>query len=116
MTSLPLAPRHPLGGYRGRSTVAATVGRVAMVAVSARHPLLPLALIVAVFTAAPAQTAAPAPSGATAAWTLKMNGDIRWQQVTPAGALLLSTDAAPAGGGIQRGQGPWGKTPPWRLL
>jgi len=80
-----------------------------MVAVSARHPLLPLALIVAVFTAAPAQTAAPAPSGATAAWTLKMKGDIRWQQVTPAGALLVSTDAALAGVDIERGQVTWEK-------
>ena len=38
-----------------------------------------------------AQTAAPAPSSATAAWTLKVKGDIRWQQVTPMGALLVST-------------------------
>src|SRR2546427_2645505 len=109
MTSLPLAPRHPLGGYRGRSTVAATVGRVAMVAVSARPPLLPLARSCAVSAAAPAQRAAPAPSGATAAWTLKMKGDIRWQQVTPAGALLVSTDAALAGVDIERGQVTWEK-------
>src|SRR6266487_6233717 len=80
-----------------------------MVAVSARHPLLPLALIAGVFTAAPAQTPAPAPSGATAAWTLKMKGDIRWQQVTPAGALLVSTDGALAGVDIERGQVTWEK-------
>ncbi len=30
-----------------------------------------------------AQGVAPVPSGATAAWTLKMKGDIRWQQVMP---------------------------------
>jgi len=36
-----------------------------------------------------AQTAAPATSGATAAWTLKVRGEIRWQQVTPMGALLV---------------------------
>src|SRR5205809_4239254 len=56
-----------------------------------------------------AQTAAPAPSGATAAWTLKMKGDIRWQQVTPAGALLVSTDAALSGVDIERGQAVWEK-------
>ena len=80
-----------------------------MVAVSARHPLLPLALIAGVFTAAPAQTPAPAPSGATAVWTLRMKGDIRWQQVTPAGALLVSTDGALAGVDIERGQVTWEK-------
>src|SRR5881409_2940816 len=80
-----------------------------MVAVSARHPLLPLALIVGGFTAAPAQTAAPASSGATAAWTLRMKGDIRWQQVTPAGALLVATDAALSGVDIERGQALWEK-------
>src|SRR5881409_27349 len=80
-----------------------------MVAVSARHPLLPLALIVGGFTAAPAQTPAPAPSGATAAWTRRMKGDIRWQQVTPAGALLVATDAALSGVDIERGQALWEK-------
>src|SRR5262249_55024130 len=40
------------------------------------------------------QAATAAPSASTAAWTVKVNGDIRWQQVTPAGALLVSTDAA----------------------
>ena len=80
-----------------------------MVAVSARHPLLPLALIVGGFTAAPAQTPASAPSGATAAWTLRMKGDIRWQQVTPAGALLVATDAALSGVDIERGQALWEK-------
>src|SRR5207249_4533716 len=80
-----------------------------MVAVSARHPLLPLALIVGGFTAAPAQTPASAPSGATASWTLRMKGDIRWQQVTPAGALLVATDAALSGVDIERGQALWEK-------
>src|SRR5881396_3340615 len=80
-----------------------------MVAVSARHPLLPLALIVGGFTAAPAQTPAPAPAGATGAWTLRMKGDIRWQQVTPAGVLLVSTDASLSGVDIERGQVVWEK-------
>jgi len=82
-----------------------------MAAVSPRRALLSLSvsLLLAVATAAQAQTAAPAPSGATAAWTLKMKGDIRWQQVTPAGALLVSTDAALAGVDIERGQAVWEK-------
>src|SRR5216117_2530611 len=83
-----------------------------MAAVSARRMLLPLSLVIAVHTAAGAQGAAPTqtpPSGATAAWTLKMKGDIRWQQVTPAGALLVSTDAALSGVDIERGQVTWEK-------
>ncbi len=83
-----------------------------MAAMSARRTLLPLSLVVALHTAAHAQTVAPppaAPSGATAAWTLKMKGDIRWQQVTPAGALLVSTDAALSGLDIERGQVTWEK-------
>jgi len=80
-----------------------------MSAVAARRALLSLTLLVAGPTAAHAQTAAPAPSGATPAWTLRMKGDIRWQQVTPAGALLVSTDAALAGVDIERGQTVWEK-------
>ena len=80
-----------------------------MAAVSPRRTLLPLSLLIAVATATHAQTAAPAPSGATAAWTLKMKADIRWQQVTPAGALLVSTDAALSGVDIERGQAVWEK-------
>jgi outer membrane protein assembly factor BamB len=56
-----------------------------------------------------AQAVAPAPSGATAAWTLKVKGDIRWQQVTPMGALLVSTDAALAAVDIESGQVMWEK-------
>jgi outer membrane protein assembly factor BamB len=56
-----------------------------------------------------AQAVAPAPSAATAAWTLKVRGDIRWQQVTPMGALLVSTDAALAGVDIDGGQILWEK-------
>src|SRR6266581_4694293 len=83
-----------------------------MAAVSARRMLLPLSLVIAVHTAAGAQGAAPTqttPSGATAAWTLRMKGDIRWQQVTPAGALLVSTDAALSAVDIERGQVTWEK-------
>src|SRR5260370_34998336 len=56
-----------------------------------------------------AQTAAPVPSGATAAWTLKVRGEIRWQQVTPMGALLVSTDAALTAVDIESGQVMWEK-------
>ena len=83
-----------------------------MAAVSARRMLLPLSLVIAVHAAAGAQGAAPTqttPSGATAAWTLRMKGDIRWQQVTPAGALLVSTDAALSAVDIERGQVTWEK-------
>src|SRR3989442_2500462 len=86
-----------------------------MAAVSARRTLLVPALVIVAHTAALAQTAAAPPrpsavaSGATAAWTLKLTGDVRWQQVTPAGALLVSTDAALAGGDIDRGQVLWEK-------
>src|SRR3989442_4141902 len=86
-----------------------------MAALSARRtPIVPV-LVVLVHAAAHAQTGAPpartpavAP-GATAAWTLQLKGDVRWQQVTPAGALLVSTDAALAGVDIERGQVTWEK-------
>src|SRR3989442_8527361 len=86
-----------------------------MAVLSARRTLLVPALVIVVHTAALAQAAtAPArppavASGATAAWTLKLTGDVRWQQVTPAGALLVSTDAALAGVDIDRGQVMWEK-------
>src|SRR5256886_3153876 len=56
-----------------------------------------------------AQRAGPAASGATAAWTLKLKGDILWQQATPMGALLVSTDAALSAVDIERGQVTWEK-------
>src|SRR5438128_8485330 len=109
-----LALRGEVGGYVGRPSTAVHRG-IAMAAVFARRTLLVPALVIAAHTAALAQTAAaPArpsavASGATAAWTLKLTGDIRWQQVTPAGALLVSTDAARAGVDIDRGQVMWEK-------
>ena len=59
--------------------------------------------------AAHAQGVPPASSGATAAWTLRLKGDVRWQQVTPAGALLVETDGALSGVDIDRGQVMWEK-------
>src|SRR5436309_2468707 len=100
-------------GDMGAALSAASRG-IAMAAVSARRTLLVPALVSLVHTTALAQTAAPPPtrglaSGATAAWTLRLKGDIRWQQVTPAGVLLVSTDAALAGVDIDRGQVTWEK-------
>src|SRR5213594_4140756 len=88
---------------------------IAMAVRFAPRTLVVPALVIVVHTAALAQTAAaparsPAgPTGTTAAWTLKLTGDVRWQQVTPAGALLVSTDAALAGVDIDRGQVMWEK-------
>jgi hypothetical protein len=89
-----------------------------MAAVSSRHTLAPLLLIAALPAAGHSQTVAPAsarvaavsPSPrATPVWTLQMKEDIRWQQVTPAGTLLISTDAGLAGIDIERGQVAWQK-------
>jgi outer membrane protein assembly factor BamB len=52
---------------------------------------------------------AQAPVGSVAAWTVRLGGDIRWQQITPAGALLVSTDGALAGVDIEKGQIAWQK-------
>jgi len=52
---------------------------------------------------------AQTPVGSAPAWTVRLGGDIRWQQVTPAGALLVSTDGALAGVDIDRGQIAWQK-------
>src|SRR5438094_5037753 len=102
----PLAQPPALGGYRGPP-------EDPMAAWLARCTLLPLSLFVAVSSAVRAQAVGPAPAltGATAAWTLKLpgGGEIRWQQVTPAGVLLVSTDAALAGVEIERGVVAWQK-------
>jgi outer membrane protein assembly factor BamB len=79
---------------------------------SAHRPLLSLSLFVVAATMAPAQAVRPAPgapAGATPAWTTKLKGAIRWQQLTPAGALLVSTDAALSGLDIDRGVVTWEK-------
>lgn len=53
--------------------------------------------------------AAQPPVGSVAAWTLHFSGDIRWQQITPAGALLVSSDGALAGVDVEHGQIVWQK-------
>src|SRR5438045_1355315 len=71
-------------------------------------PLLPVLLLSSFVVQTPvAQT--PAPAGATPVWTARFSGDIRWQQVTPAGPLLVSTDGALAAVDIERGQIVWQK-------
>lgn len=72
-------------------------------------PLL-LALLQTASPVASATRPAPPPSaGSVPSWTLHFTGDLRWQQITPAGALLVSTDAALAGVDIERGQIVWQK-------
>jgi hypothetical protein len=56
-----------------------------------------------------ATSIAPSVSRTTPAWTIKMKQDFRWQQVTPSGMLLVSTDAALIGVDIDRGQVTWEK-------
>src|SRR2546423_352071 len=97
-----------MGGYGGRPSTAVH-REIAMAVVSVRRTLLLPALVILGYAPAHTQTAAPARSGATAAWTLQLKGEIRWQQVTPAGALLVSTDAELAGVDIERGQITWEK-------
>src|SRR3989454_11645442 len=76
-------------------------------------PLVPVLLLASnlVVQRPTAQTPAPAaaPAGATPIWTARFSGDVRWQQVTPAGALLVSTDGALAAVDIERGQIVWQK-------
>jgi len=81
-----------------------------MGAVSAVRTLVLLSLVVALDAAAQTRGVAPTFSGTPIAWTLKMNGDIRWQQVTPAGVLLVSTDHALAAVDMDGGRVIWEKT------
>lgn len=80
--------------------------------------LLPLVILALASSASQAQTVAPASTRAAAAavsaratpaWTLKLKGDFRWQQVTPTGTLLVSSDAALMGVDSERGQVAWEK-------
>ena len=69
-----------------------------------------LPLLLALLQAAhPTMAPVQARVGSVAAWTLHFNGDIRWQQITPAGALLVSSDGALAGVDVERGQIAWQK-------
>src|SRR5262249_28814982 len=56
-----------------------------------------------------AQGVTPAASATSSAWTVKVAGEIRWQQVTPAGALLVSTDNALSAIDIEGGRIVWEK-------
>jgi outer membrane protein assembly factor BamB len=87
-----------------------------MIATLARRAILGCALAGVFYGGAQAQTVASARAAsisplpkATPVWTLKTKGDIRWQQITPSGTLLVSTDAALIGVDIDRGQVAWEK-------
>src|SRR5260370_1301734 len=70
--------------------------------------LLSLALVVLLHTAAQSQgtptAQRPVPGGAIPAWMVQLQGTIAWQQVTPAGVLLVSTDRELAGIDIDLGK------------
>ena len=53
--------------------------------------------------------AASAPGAAQMAWSVNLNARIRWQQVTPSGALLVATDNALTAVNIESGQVAWEK-------
>src|SRR5258705_10252255 len=73
--------------------------------VASRGAVMPLPLLLVLLQAAQA----PTPVGSVPSWTLHFNGDIRWQQITPAGALLVSSDGGLAGVDVERGQIAWQK-------
>src|ERR671934_952223 len=79
------------------AVLAATHKEIRMAASSSRRiasRVLLFVVNIAIICGAHAQVAGANPSAALATWTMKINSDIRWQQVTPAGALLLATDSA----------------------
>jgi outer membrane protein assembly factor BamB len=80
-----------------------------MTAGSVYRTLFSLVMGSLLHSVAQAQTAASSFARASAVWTLKIKHDIRWQQVTPAGTLLISTDAALSAVDIERGQVAWEK-------
>ena len=53
--------------------------------------------------------AASTPGVAQTAWSLRLNASIRWQQVTPSGALLVATDNALTAVNIESGRVAWEK-------
>ena len=61
-----------------------------------------LLLLQAATTTAPQTPAATVPL-----WTVHLSGDIRWQQTTPAGALLVSMDGSLAAVDIDSRQIAW---------
>lgn len=76
-----------------------------MAVAAARALLLPCFLVLA-HTQLPAQAA---PTAGTAAWTVNLQQNIRWQQVTPSGMLLFASDVALGAVDIERGQVAWQK-------
>jgi hypothetical protein len=91
------------------SPVTAPTDRGFLMVASVSRALLSLLGAAALHSVVQAQTVTPASARASAVWTLKTKDDIRWQQVTPSGILLISTDAALSGIDIERGQTTWEK-------
>src|SRR5436305_32811 len=99
-------------GHRGTwgcYSTAALHKEIAMIALSSRPMVLLFALGIALGATAHGQVGMPSPSATPAAWTIKLSGDIRWQQVTPAGALLVATDGALTAVDIEHGRIAWEK-------
>src|SRR5258706_9226777 len=75
--------------------------------------LLTLALVVVLHTAAQSQGTPTIqlrpPGGSVPAWMVQVQGNIAWQQVTPAGVLLVGTDRELAGIDIDLRKVAWGK-------
>src|SRR3989440_11363531 len=94
-----LARQAGMGGYVGPHRRPSMAGL-------ARRALFVLSFIFPAHIVA--QTQKPV-VGSAAAWTVRLNGDVRWQQIPPAGAVLVSTDAALAGVDIDRGVITWQK-------
>lgn len=76
---------------------------------SRRVAIVLLALVFAFGGQAGAQGTNSTGSAPLASWTVNANGNILWQQVTPAGALLISTDGALAGVDTDAGRVVWQK-------
>jgi outer membrane protein assembly factor BamB len=77
---------------------------------SATRVLSRIALLVSLcFIVSTAHGQTSAPASAQTAWSVKLNDSVRWQQVAPSGALLVSTDRALTGVDIELGRVAWEK-------
>src|SRR5256885_17021842 len=94
-----LARQAGMGGYVGPHRRPSMAGL-------ARRALFVLSFIFPAHIVA--QTQKPV-VGSAAAWTVRLNRDVRWQQVTPAGGVVVSTEGALSGVGLARGGITWQK-------
>src|SRR5260370_19049999 len=70
---------------------------------------LPILFLLLQATTTTAPPALQTPTASVPAWTVHLSADIRWQQTTPAGALLVSTDGPLAALDFERGKIAWQK-------